>query len=70
MKRTPLMGSLAYFFALVAFDLALIFGLGWGMEGAGYAAALSQWFAAAVMLWLLARQQVRMRVRVQAQRGA
>lgn len=54
---TPLLGSLAYLVALVVLDLGLIFGLSMGMEGAGYAAALSQWTGAVVMLWLLARNK-------------
>lgn len=60
--HTPLMGSLAYLVALVGFDLFLIFGRGMGMAGAGYAAAISQWLAAAVMLGLMVRHQVRMLV--------
>lgn len=55
--NTPLLGSLVYLVALVGCDLALIFGLGLGMEGAGYAAALSQWCAAAAMLGLLCKYQ-------------
>lgn len=54
----PLLGSLAYLLALVAGDLLFLFGLHWGMEGAGLAAAAAQWVGAATVCALLARKQV------------
>lgn len=54
----PLVGAAAYGVALAVFDVALVSGAGLGVEGAGAAAALSQWMgAAAIIFWLIRREE-------------
>lgn len=54
----PLIGSAAYGVALVIFDIAFVFGAGAGVDGAGAAAAVSQWIGAAALIgWLVRRQE-------------
>ena len=54
----PLFGSAAYGISLAFFDLFLIFGMGAGVEGAGTAAAISQWIGCvAIIAWLVKRQE-------------
>lgn len=54
----PLLGSLAYLLALVAADVALLFGAHAGMAGAGHGASLAQWAGAATQLVLLHRKGI------------
>jgi len=54
--KVPLLGSAAYLGALALLDLVLVSWIGWGMEGAGYAAAAAQWTGAAVVVYLLSEK--------------
>lgn len=54
--KIPLLGSAAYLGALALLDLVLVSWIGWGMEGAGYAAAAAQWTGAAVVVYLLSEK--------------
>lgn len=47
---TPLLGSLAYGISLAIFDAYFVWQCHMGLEGAGYAAAVSQWIGAATVL--------------------
>ncbi len=47
---TPLLGSVAYGVSLAVFDVCLVWQCHMGLEGAGYAAAISQWIGAATVL--------------------
>ena len=47
---TPLLGSVAYGVSLAFFDVYFVWGCRMGLEGAGYAAAISQWIGAATVL--------------------
>ncbi|KAL4538840.1 hypothetical protein Ndes2437B_g01824 [Nannochloris sp. 'desiccata'] len=52
----PLVGSAAYGVALAVLDIAFVFGAGSGVDGAGIAASISQFFgAAAIIGWLVRR---------------
>lgn len=44
--HAPLLGSLVYLIVMAGLDVAFIFGLGMGVEGAGYAATFAQWSGA------------------------
>jgi Na+-driven multidrug efflux pump len=47
---TPLIGSLAYGVSLAVFDVLFVWQCHMGLEGAGYAASISQWIGAATVL--------------------
>ncbi|MEO2191847.1 MAG: MATE family efflux transporter, partial [bacterium] len=47
---TPLLGSVAYGVSLAVFDVYFVWGCRMGLEGAGYAASISQWIGAATVL--------------------
>ncbi len=51
--KTPLYVALALNGMNLALDPWMIFGLGWGIEGAAWATTLSQWFGGAVFVALL-----------------
>lgn len=53
--RTPLGVTFAANVANAVLDPVLIFGLGWGIEGAAAATVVAQWGAAAAFVWLLGR---------------
>ena len=50
---TPLLGSLAYGISLAVFDVIFVWQLHMGLEGAGYAASVSQWIGATIVMWSL-----------------
>ena len=52
----PLLGSASYGVALGILDLLFVFGFQWGVEGAGYAAAISQYIAAFTIMAVLERR--------------
>ena len=52
----PLVGSAAYGVSLAVLDIVFVFGGGGGVDGAGTAAALSQWVGAAAIIWWLTRR--------------
>lgn len=58
--RTPLFISLGANLVNLALDPLLIFGLGWGLEGAAAATVVAQWAGALCFLWLLVRQGQRL----------
>lgn len=49
-------GSLAYLAALAALDVGLVLGLGWGVEGAGWAATVAQVAGAAAIIGTLVQR--------------
>ncbi len=51
--RTPLRVTLGFNMVNLVLDPLLIFGLGWGLEGAAWATVAAQWSGALVFLWLL-----------------
>lgn len=51
--RTPLRVTLGFNVVNLVLDPLLIFGLGWGLEGAAWATVAAQWSGALVFLWLL-----------------
>ncbi|MGD2069723.1 MAG: MATE family efflux transporter [Gemmatimonadota bacterium] len=51
--RTPLLVTLGLNAVNLVLDPLLIFGFGWGLEGAAIATALAQWSGAAAFLWLI-----------------
>lgn len=52
----PLVGSAAYGIALAIFDIAFVFGAGAGVDGAGLAASVAQWFGAAALIWWMIKE--------------
>ncbi|MFP3915750.1 MAG: MATE family efflux transporter, partial [Actinomycetota bacterium] len=54
--RTPLAITLGVNLLNLALDPLLIFGLGWGLEGAATATVVAQWSGAACFAWLLVRR--------------
>ncbi len=55
--RTPLLVTLGLNLVNLALDPLLIFGLGWGLEGAAAATLIAQWTGAIWFLWLLLRSR-------------
>jgi len=51
--RTPLRITLALNLVNLVLDPLLIFGLGWGLEGAAWATVVAQWCGAGAFVWLL-----------------
>lgn len=54
--RTPLVITLGVNLLNLVLDPLLIFGLGWGLEGAAVATVAAQWSGALCFVWLLVRQ--------------
>lgn len=53
---SPFLGSAAYGVSLAVLDLLFVFGLDWGVQGAGYAASISQWVGAITIVYALERK--------------
>jgi Na+-driven multidrug efflux pump len=53
---SPFLGSAAYGVSLAVLDLLFVFGLDWGVQGAGYAASISQWVGAITIMYALERK--------------
>lgn len=55
--RTPLVVTLAMNGVNLVLDPLLIFGLGWGLEGAAIATAVAQWSGALFFVWMILRSR-------------
>lgn len=53
---SPFVGSALYGLFLGLFDVLFVYGLDMGVEGAGYAASISQWIGACTVLYMLHRK--------------
>ena len=51
--KTPFVVALVFNAINIVLDPILIFGVGWGIAGAGAATLIAQWTGAAIFLWLL-----------------
>ena len=54
--RTPMWVSVGVNAFNAALDPVLIFGLGWGLAGAGWATVIAQWLGVGCFFWLLSRR--------------
>ncbi len=61
--RTPMYVTLAFSMINVVLDPLFIFGLGWGLAGAGYASVVAQWVGGAAFLYLLYRGRTGLDIR-------